>query len=162
MQKLTEISPGESFEVATRIWQACGYEVVFHGSGRERKGACEPQQNISLRIQNYWKSYMADGKEVAGEWTDYVDAPNTFREVLDSVIDQWNDFVRKELGLPVAFDKGHCRCLRCSHEWQAQDTRVHHIPKRCAKCRSPLWNKPRQRKQGEKQSTLATSHLAAA
>ena len=39
------------------------------------------------------------------------------------------------------------KCLRCSHEWleriplQKYYRGETHVPKRCAKCRSPLWNK---------------------
>jgi DNA-directed RNA polymerase subunit RPC12/RpoP len=159
MQKLTEISPGASFEICTQIWQACGYQNTFIGWGRDRRGACEPAQHVSIRVENYWDAFIGDGAEVAGEWNFYKDAPKTFRGCIDSCIDQWNEHVRKKLGLPVAFDKGKCLCLRCSHTWESQDK--NDPPKRCAKCRSPLWNKPRQRKQSEKQGTSVVSHLAA-
>jgi len=31
------------------------------------------------------------------------------------------------------------KCLRCGHEWVARTTDV----RRCPKCQSPYWNKPR-------------------
>lgn len=53
-----------------------------------------------------------------------------------------------------------CTCLRCGHVWyprppygSAWSSRGYsagyksdHVPVRCSKCRSPLWNKPYQRK----------------
>lgn len=47
----------------------------------------------------------------------------------------------------------HCwECLRCGYRWETdryfRDKRIGEkfVPKRCAKCRSPLWNQPRRYK----------------
>lgn len=41
------------------------------------------------------------------------------------------------------------KCLRCGNEWWDRKpwnfqygTKLDHVPKRCARCRSPYWNKP--------------------
>lgn len=36
------------------------------------------------------------------------------------------------------------RCTRCKQEWHP---RVTHLPKRCAKCKSPYWNQPKTKKE---------------
>ena len=36
------------------------------------------------------------------------------------------------------------KCDRCGHEWLSRDSDT---PLRCAKCKSPYWNKPRKDKQ---------------
>lgn len=47
---------------------------------------------------------------------------------------------------PLAFVAwGQCQCLRCGAKWYARKKNYHTPPKRCAKCRSPYWNKPYQR-----------------
>ena len=33
-------------------------------------------------------------------------------------------------------------CTRCSHEWKSK---VKHLPKRCPNCKSPYWNRPREK-----------------
>ena len=43
---------------------------------------------------------------------------------------------RMEITLPV------CTCLRCGHSWVP---RKPERPMTCANCRSPYWDKPRQR-----------------
>ena len=35
-------------------------------------------------------------------------------------------------------------CLRCGYDWPS---RLPHPPKRCARCRSPYWNRPKRRRQ---------------
>jgi len=38
------------------------------------------------------------------------------------------------------------RCLRCGYRWRPRwdfDRHAWRVPKRCASCRSPLWNTPR-------------------
>jgi len=35
------------------------------------------------------------------------------------------------------------KCDRCGHEWLSRDSDT---PIRCAKCKSPYWNKPRKNK----------------
>jgi hypothetical protein len=48
--------------------------------------------------------------------------------------------------IPVPFMSwGQCQCLRCGGTWSARKKNWHTPPKRCAKCRSPYWNKQRQR-----------------
>lgn len=37
--------------------------------------------------------------------------------------------------------KKEYHCSRCGHDWHG---RLDPEPKRCAKCRSPLWNAPRR------------------
>lgn len=39
------------------------------------------------------------------------------------------------------------KCLRCSHEWMPRD--ITKEPEICPKCKSPYWNRPRQRKKKE-------------
>jgi rubrerythrin len=39
------------------------------------------------------------------------------------------------------------KCLRCGHTWTLRT--IH--PKKCPKCKSPYWNKPRRQKKGENQ-----------
>lgn len=40
------------------------------------------------------------------------------------------------------------KCLRCGHEWAPRDIAVE--PVICPKCKSPYWNKPKQKfKKGE-------------
>ena len=34
-------------------------------------------------------------------------------------------------------------CLRCNHTWAPR--KPNNIPKVCPKCKSPYWNKPRQK-----------------
>jgi DNA-directed RNA polymerase subunit RPC12/RpoP len=42
---------------------------------------------------------------------------------------------------PGGFTQDHLlKCLRCGHEWSSDN--IH--PTRCAKCKSPYWDKPRQ------------------
>jgi hypothetical protein len=36
------------------------------------------------------------------------------------------------------------KCERCDNEWLPRDADVE--PKQCPACKSPYWNKPRQRK----------------
>ena len=36
-----------------------------------------------------------------------------------------------------------CTCERCGHEWR---TRTDDTPTICPKCKSPYWNRPRQKK----------------
>lgn len=38
-----------------------------------------------------------------------------------------------------------CTCERCGHVWISEI-----VPVRCAKCRSPLWNKPKKLSEDEK------------
>lgn len=39
------------------------------------------------------------------------------------------------------------RCLRCGHEWLPRN--ITNEPVICPSCKSPYWNKPRQRKKKE-------------
>lgn len=39
-----------------------------------------------------------------------------------------------------------CTCTRCGGAW---DTKTDKVPKVCAKCKTPLWNNQRVRKQKE-------------
>ncbi len=36
------------------------------------------------------------------------------------------------------------KCYRCNHEWLPKDKDK--IPKVCPKCKSPYWDKPKQKK----------------
>lgn len=40
------------------------------------------------------------------------------------------------------------KCLRCEHVWVPRETTIEE-PVICPKCKSPYWNKPRQRKKKE-------------
>ena len=50
------------------------------------------------------------------------------------------------------------QCERCGHEWP---TRLEH-PVRCARCRSPYWNKPKGGNAAGAQSVPAVKPVAAA
>ena len=39
------------------------------------------------------------------------------------------------------------KCERCGHEWIPNDIKIE--PTVCPKCKSPYWNKPRQKKKGK-------------
>lgn len=44
--------------------------------------------------------------------------------------------------MPKALTLPQCVCNRCGHRWWPRSAE---IPKRCAKCNSPYWDKPRVR-----------------
>jgi hypothetical protein len=49
------------------------------------------------------------------------------------------------------------KCLRCAHVWTGRESfqGSQELPKRCASCRSPLWNVPRRKKAGKPINALA-------
>ena len=49
------------------------------------------------------------------------------------------------------------KCLRCVHVWTGRESfqGSQALPKRCARCRSPLWNVPRRKKAGKPPDPLA-------
>jgi hypothetical protein len=153
-EMLKELPLGAPLEQCILLWQACRFQVSLIAWGRTQRGGCEEEEACSLRVENYWKDNFADGGATLGrDATHYVGGPKTLRQVIDSLIEQWNNFVRKEKGLPlnpVAFDAGECHCLRCGHAWQTRGGVDR--PKRCARCRTPLWDKPRKRRLSEKEN----------
>lgn len=40
------------------------------------------------------------------------------------------------------------KCYRCDHSWRPNN--IKRIPKVCPKCKSPYWNKPRQKSKVKK------------